>query len=209
LDPPDAGSDHEKQAAHGWGGQDGNAEYADEKAGEAIAQQDEKEDAVAAGEPEGGADGDAAGEPEPEDKTKSYADYLAEQAANKLSLSAQEIRRPNEGSKQKFPEGKELTRDEDDDFIAGQGGKAKRNRERKEKATTVELDDQRFLAQQRDAFGGRGRGRGGDRGGRGRGEFRGRGRGEGRGDGNRGRGARGGQSGPNIQDSSAFPSLGG
>lgn len=200
-------ADHEKQAAHGWGGQDGNAEYADEKAGEAIAQQDEKEGVIAEGEAEG-ADGEAA-EAE-EDKTKSYVDYLAEQAANKLSLAASNVRKPNEGSKQKFPEGKALSREEEDDFISGQGGKAKRTRERKEKAT-VELDDSRFLAQQRDtSFGGRGgRGRGGDRGGRGRGEFRGRGRGEGRGDGNRGRGGRGGQSGgPNVNDSSAFPSLG-
>ncbi|KAF2738847.1 hypothetical protein EJ04DRAFT_549727 [Polyplosphaeria fusca] len=205
-------ADHEKQAAHGWGGPDGGAELADENAGEAIAQQEQKEGAVAEGEAEGGFDGEAAAEAEPEDKSKSYAAYLAEQAEKKLSLAAQKARQPNEGSKQKLPEGKELSRDEEDDFIAGHGGKTKRTRERKEKSL-VELDDTRPREERRDNFG-RGRGRGGDRGGRGRGEFRGRGRGEGRGDGRgdggRGgaRGGRGGQSGPNVSDPSAFPSLG-
>ena len=57
-------SEHEKQAAHGWGGNDGNAELADEQAGEAIAKQDEKAAVTE--------DAQAEAEPEPEDKTKSY-----------------------------------------------------------------------------------------------------------------------------------------
>lgn len=190
-------AEHDKQAAHGWGGNDGNAELADEQAGEAIAQADEK-DAVAE-------DAEAQAEPEPEDKTKSYADYLTELAEKKLSLSAQNVRKPNEGSSKKFPEGTAISREDEEDFIAGSAGKSKRQRERKEKAF-VELDGDRMLQQApRDNFRGRGRGRG-----EGRGEFRGRGgrgRGEGRGEG-RGRGGRGGQSGPNLADSSAFPSLG-
>ncbi|KAJ4304576.1 hypothetical protein N0V90_000102 [Kalmusia sp. IMI 367209] len=198
-------ADHDKQVAHGWGGNDGPAELADETAGEAIAQKDEKEavteDAAAEADPEA--------EPEPEDKSKSYKEYLAELAEKKLSLGSQNVRKPNEGSSKKFPEGTAIARDEEEDsYIAGSGGKAKRTRERKEKAF-VELDGDRLLQPAaRDNFGGRGRGGRGR--GEGRGEFRGRGRGrgEGRGEG-RGRGGRGGaQSGPNLNDSNAFPSLG-
>lgn len=193
--------EHEKQAAHGWGGNDGNSEWADEKAGEAIAKADEKDDADANAE---------AAEPEPEDKTQSYASYLAEQAEKKLKLAAGNVRQANEGSSKKFPEGKAVSREGEEDFIAGSGGKAKRERERKQKEF-VELDDAHLIKQEnRDSnFRGRGRGRGEFRGGEGRGRG-GRGRGEGgrgRGEG-RGRGGRGGQSGPNITDSSAFPSLG-
>ncbi|KAF2249536.1 hypothetical protein BU26DRAFT_565179 [Trematosphaeria pertusa] len=198
-------AEHDKQAAHGWGAPEGPAELADEEAGEAIAKQDEKEAAADAA-PEN-AEGEAA--PEPEDKTKSYAAYLAEQAEKKLSLAAQNVRKANEGSKQKFPEGTPLSREEEEAaYIAGSGGKAKRQRERKEK-NLVELDGDRMLAQppREGGFRGRGRGRGEFRGGEGRGRG-GRGRGEGRGEG-RGRGGRGGgQSGPNLSDTSAFPSLG-
>lgn len=196
-------SEHEKQAAHGWGGQDGNAEFADEQAGEAIAKAEEKD--VAAAENEASGDAEAA-EPEPEDKTKSYTAYLAELAEKKLSLGSQQVRKANEGSKQKFPEGTALTREEQEEFISGSGGKAKRERQRKEK-NVVELDGDRMLQQapRENSFRGRGRGRGEFRGGEGRGRG-GRGRGEGQ---PRGRGGRGGaQSGPNLSDASAFPSLG-
>ncbi|KAF2199105.1 hypothetical protein GQ43DRAFT_130916 [Delitschia confertaspora ATCC 74209] len=193
-------ADHEKQLAHGWGGQTGADELADEKAGEAIAKEDEKEDGAIAAEAE-----TPAAEEEPEDKTKSYAAYLAELAEKKLSLAAENVRKANEGSSKKFPEGKALSREEEEEaYIAGSGGKAKRERQRKEK-TIVELDDARLHSAPRESLGGRG-----GRGGRGRGEFRG---GEGRGRGGRGRGegrGRGGrgQAGPNLSDSSAFPSLG-
>lgn len=221
-------SEHEKQAAHGWGGQTGGEEWADEKAGETIAKDEEKaegfvpeaDEAAPAGEegfkPE--ATGEDA-EAEAEDKTKSYAAYLAEQAERNLNLGAPEARRPNEGGSKKFPEGKAITREEEEDaYIAGTGGKSKRERQRKEK-TLVELDDSRLHKEPRDSFrggrGGRGRGEGGFRGERGeRGESRGRGGRGGRGGENRGgeyRG-RGGRSGssitPNVSDTSAFPSLG-
>jgi plasminogen activator inhibitor 1 RNA-binding protein len=211
--------EHPKQAAKGWGGEDGNAELADEVAGEAIAKDEEKDavnDAVGTAEP--------AAEPEPEDKTISYAAYLAEQAEKKLSLAAQNVRKANEGSKQKFPEGTQVERPEEEAvFFAGTGGKAKRERARKEK-NVVELDGERLREAPREDSG-RG-GRGGRGGGRGRGEggFRGegRGRGGGRGRGDRGGGdrgdsgrgsggrGRGGQSGPtpNVSDTSAFPTLG-
>ena len=95
--------------------------------------------------------------------------------------------------------------------MAGQGGKAKREKQRKEKAT-LEVDYRFAEPASRGSDRGRGRGRGEGRG-EGRGDFRGRGRG--RGDGFRGRGDsgfRGGQRGGrsvNVDDTSSFPSLGG
>lgn len=138
---------------------------------------------------------------------------MAEQAEKKLKLGAENIRKANEGSSKKFPEGKAIARDdEEDSYISGTGGKAKRERQRKEK-TLVELDDSRLHSAPRENFSGRGRGRGRGEGGGGgggfRGEGRGRGGGRGRGEFRGGRGGgRGGQSGPNLNDSSAFPSLG-
>ncbi|KAF2455906.1 hypothetical protein BDY21DRAFT_349032 [Lineolata rhizophorae] len=239
--------EHEKQTAHGWGGQSGTEELADEKAGEAIAKAEESQgvDELPSGAnlegqdwgaPAEGADAAAEAEAaaaEAEEKTKSYAAYLAEQAEKKLSLglTTPEARKANEGSSSKFPEGKALhprggDDEEGDVYFSGQGGKAKRERARKEK-TLVELDDARLRDQPREGGfrGGRG-GRRGSEGGGYRGEGRGRG-GRGRGEGGPPRGAggpprgaggpprgagprggRGGQSGPNVSDTNAFPSLG-
>lgn len=197
----------EKQAAQSWGATDGDAEQKDEQVGEQIAQTELK-DATAE-------DAENAPEPEPEDKSISYADYLAQQAEKKLALSGElEIRKPNEGTKgdKKWATAKELQKDDEVEFIAGSGGKAKRERERKQKQL---LDiDQRYVEPDRPRGGAsRGGARGEGRGGRGRGEGRGRG-GEGRGRGGRGgdfRGGRGGREGTssfNASDESAFPSLG-
>lgn len=140
----------------------------------------------------------------------SYADYLAQQAEKKLALGESlEIRKPNEGSKadKKWANAKALTKEDDDDFIAGSGGKVKRERERKAKQL-VEIDN-RYVEPER-TRGGRG-GRGGSsRGGAPRGEGRGRGgrgRGEGRGE---FRGGRGGarENASFALNSDAFPSLG-
>ncbi|KAF2757869.1 hypothetical protein EJ05DRAFT_369979 [Pseudovirgaria hyperparasitica] len=225
-------SDSDKQAGAGWGGQTGDDEWADEKAGEAIAKADEKEEGFtpdvgdAADGPVNAEGETAAAAPEPEeDKTKSYTAWLAEQEEKRAALGAGlEIRKPNEGSK-KQPEGKAISREEQEDFIAGSGPKAKRERARKER-TLLELDDQRLHSAPQDSGfrggrGGRGRGRGdGDRPPRGEGRGRGDGnfRGEGRGRGGRGRGGdrgefRGGRGGrgvtsPNVNDDKAFPSLG-
>lgn len=230
-------SDHVKQADQSWGAPSGDAEWKDEKAGEEIAKAEEAaggwnaeevnavdptadpkpinsegadttaDVAAPAGEPQ------PAAEPEPEDNSRSYADYLAEQAEKKLKLGAGplEARKPNEGSKQdkKWAQAKPLSKDEEDaEYIAGKGEKAKRERQRKEK-TTLDVDF-RYAEPVRGGERGRGRGRGGDRGrgGRGRGEYRGRG------DGYRGdsyRGGRGGRDGGpvNVSDENAFPTLGG
>jgi plasminogen activator inhibitor 1 RNA-binding protein len=248
-------SDHEKQVAHGWGGNTGGEEWADEKAGEAIAKAEEKEGFGTNVPAPVNADGEAfapdtnfvsdnaagdgkaegfgeAGEAELEEPiVKSYEDYLAEQANKKLHLGGDlEARRANEGSSKKFPEGKAFARaNENENFFVGGQGKAKRERQKKEKSV-LELDGQAMRPQEprsERGRGGRGRGRGGDRGGdrgefrdrgehrergefRERGDFRGRGRGDRapRGEYRGSRGGRGGQSGIQINDQSAFPTLG-
>jgi plasminogen activator inhibitor 1 RNA-binding protein len=144
-------------------------------------------------------------EPEPEDNSKSYADYVAEQAAKRPNFDL-EPRKPNEGSKmdKKWANAKPLNKDdEDDSYIAGQGAKSKAKKERKEK-NTIDID-MRFQ-ETRSGDRGRGRGRGDFRGDRARG-----GRGRGRGDDFRGSSYRGRGRGDavNVADTKAFPSLGG
>lgn len=173
--------------------------------------------------PEEGAGAEA--EPEPEDNSKSYADYLAEQAAKKLEgLGLKEARAPNEGSKdnKKWKSAKELTKESDSDYFKGEE-KNRRERDRARNAKEFLDIDYSFKEQPRESRGGRGGGRGRGRGGE-RGEFRGRGRGGGRGDrgdrgefrggrgegGGRGRGGReaGSGTGVAVNDETAFPSLG-
>ena len=212
-------SESEKQAAHGWGANDGEAELNDEQAGEAIAKADEKEALTGDGDVDAtdGA-GEPAAEAEPEDNNISYADYLAQQAEKKLALGTgvPEARKPSKVDK-KWANAKAISKEEEEDFVAGSGGKAKRERERKQKQL-LEIDQRFVEAPERG-------GRGGFRGGRGRGDGPSRGgRGEFRGRGDRG-GDRGGRSrgdrpprGPprnnapaatiNTSDESAFPSLG-
>jgi plasminogen activator inhibitor 1 RNA-binding protein len=224
--------EHEKQAAHGWGAETGTAELADEKAGEAMARAEANNDAGFTPDTTGadpafsngpGAAGEAVGEDaaaEPEDNTKSYTQYLAEQAEKRAALSQNlSVRKANEGSKQQFPEGKAFSR-ETEDFIAGSGGKAKKAKEAQDKKERLTLEGQYYQAAEsgeRGGRGGRGGARGGARGGRG-GEFRGeRGSRGGRGRGDSRGGARGGErterggarGGFNATDESAFPALGG
>lgn len=217
------GGASEKQAAHGWGGETGEAELNDEKAGAALASADEK---TALAEDGNDAPVNADGrtlEEEEEDNSVSYADYLVQQAEKKLSLQAAPSRKANEGTKEdkKWAQAQELKKTEEEEFIAGSGGKAKRARERKQKEV-VEID-QRFVEQpSRDSGrGGRGRGDGPRRGGE-RGAFRGergaargprgdgatRGRGGPRGGAARGGAPRGGAAAIAIEDTKAFPSLG-
>jgi len=218
------GGESEKQAAHGWGGNDGEAELNDEQAGEAIAKAEEKEALTGDGDAAPTDAAEPAAEAEPEDNSISYADYLAQQAEKKLALGAgiPEARKPNEGSKvdKKWANAKPISKEEEEDFVAGSGGKAKRERERKQKQL-LEIDQRFVEAPERGGRGGfrsgRGRGDGPSRGGRG--EFRGRGdRGGDRGDrGGRARGDRPARGPPrnnapaatiNTHDEAAFPSLG-
>lgn len=200
-------SDTEKQTSQGWGAVEGGAEFADEKAGEQIAKEDQAE---------ANAEDAAALEEEPKDNSISYTEYLAQLAEKKLSLGSilPSVRKANEGNKEdkKWAGAKAVEREDEADFIAGAGGKAKRERERKQKQT-VDIDHGFIEQPDRSSGGGRG-----GRGGRGRGEGRGgRGRGEGRGGPRGGRGGRDGPSAPssgskgpaiNTSDKSAFPSLG-
>ena len=179
----------EKQAAHGWGDEkSGTAEWNDEKAGEEIARAESKDEPGFTPDTSGadpaftngpGAPGEVVGEDavaeEPEEKTKSYDEYLAEQAEKRLALGNEslQVRKANEGSKQKFPEGTAVNRNvEQEAFIAGSGGKAKREKTNQQGKNTLQLDGQYYApTDSGDRGGPRGRGRGG-RGG-GRGEFRG------------------------------------
>ena len=225
-----------KQADQSWGAQTGDAEWNDEQAGEAIAKAEEKAEGGAGGwnandvpppldgeaPPNGTADVDAAEakafeEKEEEDKSRSYADYLAEQAEKKLKLGGGDFtaRKANEGTKVKkeWEAAKPIEKAApgSDDFMHLGTDKAKRERTKKEK-NILEVDI-RYSEPASTRGGGRGgRGRG-DRGG-----FRGD-RGGGRGRGDRGdyrprggSGRRGGHEGGgnvNVEDQSAFPSLGG
>ncbi|KAL2014282.1 hypothetical protein VTN00DRAFT_1807 [Thermoascus crustaceus] len=183
-------TDTHKKIDQGWGATRGESRWNDEKAGEAIAEIDENEPQT----PGEGADE----EKEPADKTKSYADYLAELAEKKREdLGVKEARAPNEGANadKKWANVKEFKRDEDEEaYIKGvKEEKTKREKQRKEK-TYLDVD-MRFVEQPRGRENGpRGRGRGG----RGRGEFRG--------NGPRG-GGRGGAPTPTV-DEKNFPSLG-
>ncbi|KAK5989923.1 hypothetical protein PT974_08186 [Cladobotryum mycophilum] len=187
----------EKQAAQSWGATEGNAELKDEQAGEAIAETEQKDAQAEEAAPEEPA--------EPEDKSVSYADYLAQLAEKKLNLESElNVRAANEGSKldKKWASAKPLEKVEDD-YVSATYGKKQRERERKTKQT-IDFDP-RYVEPERTRGGGRGGGRGGPRGGRG---------GERGGDRPRGgpsRGGRGGGPGApiNTNDQSAFPSLGG
>ncbi|KAL4885117.1 Stm1-domain-containing protein [Aspergillus karnatakaensis] len=185
-------TDTRKQVNQGWGNQDGEKTWDDEKAGDNIAKTDENEPQTPGEEkPE-----------EPVDKSKSFADYLAEKAARE-DLSAKAVRSANEGAKsdKKWAGAKEYKRNEDEEaYIQGSTEKNKREKQRKEKNF---LDvDMRFVEAPRSD---RGAPRG--RGGRG-------GRGAGRGDrgaprGGRGNGPRTERSAPVTVDEKNFPSLGG
>ena len=166
---------------------------------------------------------------EPEDNTKSYDQYLADLAEKRLALGGGtlEARKANEGSKQKFPEGKALERNPDsENFFIGSGGKTRKAKENLVKKERLTIESQYYAPPESgERGGGRGRGRGGrgDRGDRGgRGEFRGDrgdrgGRGGGRGRGEFRGGPRGDRDGPrggrgggfNATDERAFPALGG
>ncbi|KAL4873495.1 hypothetical protein BDV12DRAFT_160138 [Aspergillus spectabilis] len=186
-------ADTRKQVNQGWGNQDGEKTWDDEKAGDNIAKTDENEPQTPAEEkPE-----------EPIDKSKSFADYLAEKAARE-DLSAKPVRSANEGAKsdKKWAGAKEIKRSEEEEaYIQGNHEKSKREKQRKEKNF---LDvDMRFVEAPRgnDRGAPRGRGRGG--------------RGAGRGDrggaprGGRGNGPRSDRPAPVTVDEKNFPSLGG
>lgn len=212
--------EHEKQAAHGWGGETAGAEYTDEQAGDAIAaaelkndangsaEVDSKDPALSNGPDLANEDGAVAAV---EDKTKSYDQYMAELTEKRLALGGGlDIRKANEGSKQKFPQGKAHEQNPDaENYFIGSGSKAKKEKETKSK-NVLTVDGQYYTApaEERSGRGGRGGRGGGGRGrGEGRGEFRGRGGRGGRGD--RAPSHRGDRGGFNANDQSAFPALGG
>ncbi|KAI5200722.1 hypothetical protein E4T39_05566 [Aureobasidium subglaciale] len=217
-----AGSnDHAKQAGAAWGHETGNAELNDEKAALADAKAEEAKEGIVADATPVDAEGAAAQEvPAEEDNVKSYEQYLAEQLEKKAALAGNfEARKPNEGASKKFPEGKAFERDANENYVAPSAGKAKKQKERKDK-NLLDIDqawkEEQSQTQDSGFRGGRGGARGGARGGdRPRGGPRG-GRGGPRGGAARGdaapresapRAARTGAS-PNVTSSSDFPTLG-
>ncbi|KAL4786173.1 Stm1-domain-containing protein [Aspergillus varians] len=200
-------ADTPKQVKQGWGNQDGEKTWDDEKAADSIAKADENEPQTP------GEDAEEAA-----DKSKSFAEYLAEKAARE-DLSAKPVRAANEGTKvdKKWVSAKELKRSEEEEaYIQGKEEKNKTARQRKEKNY---LDvDMRFVEAPRggsSAPRGRGRGGRGDRGsGRGDRGDRGSGRGDRGADrgaprGGRGNGPRSERPAPVTVDEKNFPSLGG
>lgn len=179
----DTRSDTGKKVNQGWGGQSGEKELDDERAGEKIAQADENEPQT------------PAEEAEPAEKAKSYNDYLAEKAAAG-DFSAKPVRAANEGTKadSKWANAKEFKREEDENYIKGSSEKAKREKARKEK-NILEVD-MRFVEAPRGNSGPRGRGGRGGRGARG-------------GRGNGPRSERTERTAPVTVDEKNFPSLGG
>jgi plasminogen activator inhibitor 1 RNA-binding protein len=212
--------DHAKQAGAAWGHESGNAELNDEKAAVADAKAEEAKEGIVSDVTAVDAEGVAAQEvPAEEDNQKSYEQYLAEQLEKKAALAGNfEARKPNEGASKKFPEGKAFERDANENYVAPSAGKAKKQKERKDK-NMLDIDqawkEEQSQSQSQDS-GFRG-GRGGPRGGsdRPRGGPRG-GRGGPRGGAARGgaprdsapRPARSSAAPVNVGSSSDFPSLG-
>ncbi len=175
----------------GWGNQDGEKTWDDERAADKIAKADENEPQT------------PAEEEEPADKSKSFADYLAEKAARE-DLAAKPVRAANEGSKadKKWADAKEFKRSEEEEaYIQGKEDKSNKNAPKQRKEKNYLDVDMRFVEAPRTGGSGpRGRGRGG----------RGAGRGDrGAGRGGRGNGPRSDRPAPVTVDEKNFPSLGG
>ncbi|OJJ00461.1 hypothetical protein ASPVEDRAFT_61153 [Aspergillus versicolor CBS 583.65] len=185
-------ADTRKQVNQGWGNQDGEKTWDDERAADNIAKADENEPQT------------PAEEEEPVDKSKSFADYLAEKAARE-DLAAKPVRAANEGSKsdKKWAGAKEIKRsDEEEAYIQGKDDKSNKSAPKQRKEKNYLDVDMRFVEAPRTGGSApRGRGRGGGRG-AGRGD-----RGSGRG--GRGNGPRSDRPAPVTVDEKNFPSLGG
>lgn len=179
----------EPTVEHDWSAEWGGEEKAEEKAASAA--------------PE-----------EPEEKVKTYDDFLAEKAAKQAALGAlPAARQPNEGSRGSATPLKK-GEDEEEVLFAGKEAKAKKEKERKQKQI-VEID-QRFQDNPRGGRsdrGGRPRG-GGERRGGSRGGYRDGGprdggpRDGGPRDGGYRAGNRSGNNAPVITDTNDFPTLG-
>jgi len=176
-------TDSHKQEHQAWGGDEGKRELSDENAGE----QDAQAAVSGVATPIGDGPTTAAAVPaqpeveaEPEDNTKTYQEWLAEQKKENIGGNLPEARKANEGvDDSQWKDAVALKKEEDDDILFAQTkeGKARKQKEKKEK-TFIEFDlPARSSGQSERGRGGRGRGegrgRGGDRGGRGRGSQRG------------------------------------
>ncbi|KAG2183671.1 hypothetical protein INT43_006679 [Umbelopsis isabellina] len=181
--------DSEKKVEQGWG----HAESAEAEAAT---------DSVKSSDP-AAPEAEAAVEEEPEEETKTLEEYLAsKKAAGPAALP--EARKPNEGADDaKWKDAVALEKPEEEDFFGGKGQALKQKNKTKKEKVHVEIE-QRFVEENK-----RGGFRGGERGERGgRGGNRGAQRGGQRG--GRGGQRRGGRQSAavNLNDASAFPTLG-
>ncbi|KAI8576768.1 hypothetical protein K450DRAFT_255527 [Umbelopsis ramanniana AG] len=178
--------DSEKKVEQSWG-------HAESAEAEAATDSLKPKDPAAADTEE------AVAEEEPEEQTKTLEEYLASKKAAAAALP--EARKPNEGADDsKWKDAVALEKPEEEDFFGGKGLSLKQKNKTKKEKVHVEIE-QRFVEEnsKRGGFrgerGGRGASRGGQRGGQQRG---------GRG------GRRGGRQSAsvNLDDATAFPTLG-
>ncbi|CAM0136847.1 hypothetical protein VKS41_007428 [Umbelopsis sp. WA50703] len=175
--------DSEKKVEQGWG----HAESAEAEAAT---------DAVKSSDPNA-PETEAAVEEEPEEETKTLEEYLASKKAAAPGLP--EARKPNEGADDaKWKDAVALEKPDEEDFFGGKGQSLKQKNKTKKEKVHVEIE-QRFVEEnKRGGFRGERGGRGGNRGGQRGGQRGGRGQ------------RRGGRQSAavNLNDASAFPTLG-
>ncbi|GES74078.1 hypothetical protein RCL_jg4476.t2 [Rhizophagus clarus] len=152
--------------------------------------------------------------PEPEENHKTLDEYRAERAQKSLDISLPEARKPNEGvDDSQWKDAVPLEKDDDDDFLFTGKEQSYRLKNKKAKSKTFVEITQTFEKPGGGSTRGRGRGRGGRGGGRGGHDRDGRDRNrdnnydDNRENRRRGGGG-GGRSVVNLDDQSAFPSLG-
>ncbi|RGB34839.1 hypothetical protein C1646_668176 [Rhizophagus diaphanus] len=147
--------------------------------------------------------------PEPEENQKTLDEYFAEKAQKLLDITLPEARKPNEGvDDSQWKDAVPLEKDEEDDFLFTGKEQSYRLKNKKNKSKTIVEITQTFDKHGGGPTRGRGRGRGSRGGGRGDGRDRRENNYDDRDNRRRGGGG-GGRSGVvNLDDQSAFPSLG-
>jgi len=154
------------------------------------------------------ANGSTPAPPEPEENHKTLDEYLSEKAQKSIDISLPEARKPNEGvDDSQWKDAVPLEKDDDDDFLFTGKEQSYRLKNKKNKSKTFVEITQTFERPGGGSTRGRGRGRGGRGGGRGDGRDRRDNNYEDRDNRRRGGGG-GGRSVVNLDDQSAFPSLG-
>jgi len=177
--------------ARNWGSDKAEAKQMEGKVEEEEVKEDQIVKPVAGEEAATEGDGTSEEEAKPEDKTMTFADYMASKG-KKESKTGREVESEFTG----ITASKKVV----EDFLVIGGGKAKKTKKKKDEPKKV-VDVGFRTATPNSGGGGRGRGDRGGRGGRGNRDGRGRGRERG------GRGSKNQNVGINVRDEAAFPSL--